>query len=206
MLKFPLSHKHHTISGLTPEHLKALEGNVEWHKEILQQEYEDKQKRFAEKWTLTKKRAVDLANRRKRENMKVIATNRARHEQYQFQLHKVKNNEFYKRLTLIAFFNHRDKKKVINIAQRKELKLTEKHTNELKRYWTIYDRQKLSIEYNKTLIDECIEHKPKISNFVETNVGKKKEIKEPLEKCPFTQVKLIIIILIIFNNFYVYFI
>lgn len=188
MLKFPLSYTH-TIPEVTAEHLRALEGNVEWHKEILRQQYDDRQKRYAETWTLTKKRVADLAIRRKLENSRVIAENRARHEQFQFRLNKVKNDAFYKNLNLIAFFNTRDKRKTANMAQTRQAKLDEKRRNELKRYWTIFDRQKRSIEYNKTLIDECIENKPKYNNSVEAIVVKKRETnQEPLEKCPFTEV------------------
>lgn len=189
-MKNPPSSYTQIIPRVTLEHLRTIDGHVQWQKNILRQKYEDRQKRYANAWTLTKQRVVDLENRRKRDNLKAIAKNRARHERFQFQWDSVKNTEFYKKLNRVAFFNSRDQKKIANIAQLKQTKLADKRVKELKRYWTIFNRQKQSIEYNKALIDECIEHKSKYHNKnVDFHVNKKPEMKQQfVEDCTFVQV------------------
>lgn len=142
---------------VTPEHQRIFENHVEMRKEILQQVYVAKQRRYAEKLAITDKREAVLKKRRNIEHFKTAAINKSAHQKFLVRLALNNDRQFYRRLKLITGIKKRDKEKGEKMARFKRHQLRVKRRKEIKRYWVTVNRQKKTIKNRNALIDKCIE-------------------------------------------------
>jgi|UniRef100_A0A2S2Q8U3 hypothetical protein len=102
---------------INAKNLDILENKVQINKAKIQQQFEARQKSYAEKKLLYEKRIADLAECRKIDKFIKIAKNEARSNRFCFASCTVKTKELYKNIKLVSDMNNRDRRKAALLEQ-----------------------------------------------------------------------------------------
>lgn len=177
---------------ITAEHLKILENKVQFNKGLLRQQYEVRQKDYAEKKRFYEQRIADLAKIRETENMTKIAKNQKRIDNFCFGSCSVKTKELYRIRQLIADISSRDQRKAIILEKIKKNRPCIKYENALKRRAKILKKR-----HDEELIREVRQKNRK-------NIIQKIDIVEeetPMETCTYIKVIRTVLYIVLCKTF-----